>query len=148
MIWGDSIQKAENSMSVFTYLLGPIRRVKDSITGNYTLLSSNNGPINAMQPLLCNYTAITNVTATVFQFNEPGSFERVVTTVLKTSGEIATCTYLSSSSAAYPFLISGGSYSGVVTIFGKQYYTIYNPIFDALTPSKLIGCLFIGVPLS
>lgn len=147
VIWSDSIQKAENSMSVLTYLLGPIRSVKDSISGNYTLLSSNNGAINAVQPLLCNYTAITNVTATVFQFYEPGSFFRVATTVPTTSGEIATCTYLSSSSAAYPILISGGSYSGVATLFGEQYYTIYNPIFDALTPSKLIGCLYIGVPL-
>ena len=147
MAWVNSVQKAQSTMSVLTYLLGPMRSVKDSINGGSTLLSNNNGAVNAMQALLCNYTAITNVTATVFQFTTP-DFRRVVTTIPNMNHDLASCTLLPADSPAYPLLILGKSFSGETTIYGKLYYTIYNPVFDALSSSKLIGALFVGVLLS
>jgi hypothetical protein len=53
--------------------MGEMRSVYNDLTGNYTMLSQNNGAINGLQQLLCNMTAASNTS--VFQYSAP-NFER------------------------------------------------------------------------
>lgn len=137
--------KASISESVLSSIIGDVRSVFNDATGNSTLLSANQGPINTLQPLLCNMTAGTNISYSIFQYLPPSNFERVVTTLKQTNGQNAVCTQLSHSSPAYPYALAGESYQGTVTLYGRSYYAIYKPIFDALT-KDMIGNLFVGVP--
>ena len=133
--------QAMSSYSVLSYLVGPVRSVYDESTSNQTLLSDNVGAVNTIHPLLCNFTAISNITATVFQLTTPSTFYRVVTTVPD-----AMCTTLSHSSAAYPLLLQGQPYYGSTTIAGVPYESVYSPLWDAVT-GALIGALYVGVQI-
>ena len=136
--------KADASWYVFDALVGEVRSVYDNMTGTYTLLSSNLGAVNAIEPILCNLTAITNVTYTVFQYySNTKAFERVVTTVPQTNGMPALCSYMSNTSAAYKAVTVGNTYIGTTTLFGVLYNAVYAPIYDAVT-NELIGSLFAG----
>jgi hypothetical protein len=128
------------------YMVGSVRSLYDTTTGNSTLLSYNQGPLTEIQPILRNMTALTNATYSVFQYSSKptASFERITTTLPQQNGQYALCTTLSTPSPAYLPLTMGKSYSGQVTIYGQAYYALYVPIFDAFAKA-LIGSLFVGV---
>jgi methyl-accepting chemotaxis protein len=84
--------------------------------------------------------------ATVFAYDKASdSFIRRATTVRKENGERASGTPLAADSPAQHALRKGESYSGMTTLFGKRYYTVYQPTFD--TAGTVNGVLYIGVPV-
>jgi hypothetical protein len=139
-----SSNRASINFFMLYYMVGSVRSVWNDRYNNYTLLSYNQGPINEMEQNLCNLTALTNTTYSVFQYIPP-NFERVVTTLPEQNiNTYAICTDISLTGAAYAQLIQGKTYKGTVTLYGRSYYAIYAPVFDALTKA-LIGALYTGV---
>lgn len=90
------------------------------------------------------FTADTGVVATVFAA-QGEEFIRVTTSLKKENGERAIGTQLDHSHPSYALLRAGNSYSGLATLFGKQYITQYDPIKDG--SGKVIGVLFIGLDI-
>jgi methyl-accepting chemotaxis protein len=70
-------------------------------------------------------------------------FVRTETTLMN-NGQSAVNTKLDHDSAAYKALSEKHSYTGPVTVFGKNYQGNYAPLIGA--DGKLTGALFVGVP--
>ena len=70
-------------------------------------------------------------------------FVRTETTLMN-NGQSAVNTKLERDSAAYKALVEKKSYTGSVTVFGKNYQANYAPLFSE--DGKLTGALFVGVP--
>ncbi|WP_292043525.1 methyl-accepting chemotaxis protein, partial [Massilia sp. UBA6681] len=91
------------------------------------------------------FTAQTGGNATIFALDGE-DFVRVTTSVKKENGERAVGTTLDRNSPAYAVLREGRSYIGLVTLFGKQYITQYEPARDAA--GKVVGVLYVGVDIT
>jgi len=70
-------------------------------------------------------------------------FVRTETTLMK-DGQPAVGTKLAPDSPAYKALIEKHSYTGPMTLFGKDYQANYAPLTSE--DGKLTGALFVGVP--
>jgi methyl-accepting chemotaxis protein len=70
-------------------------------------------------------------------------FVRTETTLMD-NGQSAVNTKLDHDSAAYKALVEKHSYSGPVTVFGRNYQGNYAPLMSE--DGKLTGALFVGVP--
>jgi len=90
------------------------------------------------------FTKLTGGNATIFAASGE-DFVRVSTSVKNEKGERAVGTVLDHASAAYAPLRAGRPFSGLLTLFGKQYMTRYDPIKDAT--GKVIGILYVGVDI-
>ncbi len=73
-------------------------------------------------------------------------FIRVSTTTKKEDGSRAVGTILDHKHPGYAVLRSGQSYTGLATLFGKQFITRYDPVRDAA--GKVVGVLYVGVNVS
>ncbi|MEW6760658.1 MAG: Cache 3/Cache 2 fusion domain-containing protein [Pseudomonadota bacterium] len=91
------------------------------------------------------FTAQTGGNATIFAVDGE-DFVRVTTSVKKENGERAVGTLLDRASPAYSVLREGGTYIGLVTLFGKQYITQYEPAKDA--SGKVVAVLYVGVDIA
>ena len=91
------------------------------------------------------FTAQTGGNATIFAADGE-DFVRVTTSVKKENGERAIGTTLDRNSPAYAVLRDGRSYIGLVTLFGKQYITQYEPARDAA--GKVVAVLYVGVDIT
>ncbi len=91
------------------------------------------------------FTAQTAGNATIFAVDGE-DFVRVTTSVKKENGERAIGTKLDRNSPAYAVLREGRSYIGLVTLFGKQYITQYEPARDAA--GKVVAVLYVGVDIT
>ncbi|QGZ38484.1 methyl-accepting chemotaxis protein-2 (aspartate sensor receptor) [Pseudoduganella flava] len=91
------------------------------------------------------FTATTGGGATIFVASGE-DFIRVSTTTKKEDGSRAVGTVLDRKHPGYPLLRAGQSYTGLATLFGKQFITRYDPIRDAA--GKVIGILYVGVNVS
>jgi methyl-accepting chemotaxis protein len=80
--------------------------------------------------------------ATVFA-RSGDDFVRVTTSLKKQDGSRAIGTLLDRKGPAYAPILAGRSYTGLASLFGKQYITQYRPISDA--SGRVIGALFVGV---
>jgi methyl-accepting chemotaxis protein len=109
------------------------------------ILRNGNADLNLDFSIPDRFTAQTGVTATVFA-KTGDDFVRISTSVKKENGERAIGTLLDRAHPGYAALQSGKSYSGIATLFGKQYITKYMPIKDAA--GQLIGALYVGVDIS
>lgn len=88
----------------------------------------------------------TGETATIFAWDEEsGDFWRRTTNIKKDDGSRAIGTPLGKTGRVYPIVTKGETYRGVATILGKDYFTLYQPIFSAADKSKVIGILYVGV---
>ncbi len=86
----------------------------------------------------------TGETATIFAFEaDNGDFWRRTTNIIKPDGERAVGTQLGTGGAVFRELSRGATFAGEATILGKDYFTIYEPIFD--TSDTVIGILYVGV---
>lgn len=114
------------------------------------------GVVNRMvSPSLANFENMTIVddavayvggNATVFAYDDTqGKFIRQATTVRKEGGERAIGTALAADSPALALVSKGERYSGVTMLFGKRFYTVYQPTVDAT--GKVNGILYVGVPV-
>jgi methyl-accepting chemotaxis protein len=87
---------------------------------------------------------ITGETATVFKWEDDSKdFWRKTTNIIKDDGNRAVGTQLGQKGRVYPIVTAGKTYLGEATILGKDYYTIYEPIFAP--DRKIIGILYAGV---
>jgi methyl-accepting chemotaxis protein len=87
---------------------------------------------------------ITGGVTTVFAWDEAkGDFVRRTTSVKKQDGSRAVGTPLGTSHPGFAPLRSGQVYRGEAILFGKPYFTEYDPVFGP--GGKVVGALFIGV---
>jgi methyl-accepting chemotaxis protein-2 (aspartate sensor receptor) len=91
------------------------------------------------------FTRETGGNATVFVASGE-DFVRITTSVRKENGDRAVGTVLDHASPAYAQLKSGKAYVGLVTLFGKQTITDYEPVRDA--SGKVIAVLYVGIDIS
>ena len=82
--------------------------------------------------------------ASIFSYDGK-DFVRTETTLMK-EGQAAVGTKLAPDSPAYKALIEKHSYTGPMTLFGKDYQANYAPLTGE--DGKLTGALFVGVPKS
>jgi methyl-accepting chemotaxis protein-2 (aspartate sensor receptor) len=108
-------------------------------------LSNSAKPVNLDFAVPDRFTSLTGGSATVFVASGD-DFVRVSTSLKNEKGERAVGTVLDRTSAAYAPLRAGQSFSGLLTLFGKQYMTQYDPIKD--TSGQVIGILFVGVDIT
>jgi len=83
-----------------------------------------------------------NIALTIF-VKDGDDFRRITTSIVDNTGKRAVDTPLGKTSAAYPSITSGNSYSGQAVILGKNYLTEYKPIIDDKS-KDVIGILFLG----
>ena len=88
------------------------------------------------------FTRETSATATVFAKLDQ-DFLRITTSIKGADGSRAVGTLLDRSHPAYLRLQSGQGYTGYATIFGKQYMTKYQPMYDR--SERVIGALYVGL---
>lgn len=85
-------------------------------------------------------------TATIFAWDEESQdFWRRTTNIKKPDGTRAVGTPLGQNGRVYPILVAGETFLGEATILGKDYFTLYEPMFDTNDPSKVVGILYVGV---
>ena len=87
---------------------------------------------------------MTGETATVFAWDpETKDFWRKTTNIIKGDGNRAVGTPLGKNGAVYPVVTEGKTFHGQATILGKDYFTVYQPIFS--NGGNIIGILYAGV---
>jgi len=118
-----------------------------AVDGNVRRIELDALPEFSDHDLIETITRITGETATVFAWDaETQDFWRKTTNIVKPDGTRAVGTQLGTKGAVYPVVMAGQTFIGQATILGKEYYTIYEPIF---TPSgDIIGILYAGVEQS
>ncbi|WP_420403836.1 methyl-accepting chemotaxis protein [Nisaea sp.] len=88
----------------------------------------------------------TGETATIFAWDEESAdFWRRTTNIKKGDGSRAIGTPLGKTGRVYPIVTKGETYRGVATILGKDYFTLYQPIFSSADDSRVVGILYVGV---
>jgi methyl-accepting chemotaxis protein len=84
--------------------------------------------------------------ATVFSYEAAGdSFIRRQTTVRREDGGRAVGTSLAADSPAHASVRAGRTYEGAAILFGRRYYTVYQPTLDP--GGRVNGILFVGLPI-
>jgi methyl-accepting chemotaxis protein-2 (aspartate sensor receptor) len=109
------------------------------------VLSNDGRDLNLDFSIPDRFTARTGVTATIFA-KTGDDFVRVSTSVKKENGERAVGTLLDRAHPGYAALKSDKSYSGLATLFGKQYITKYVPIKN--DAGQIIAALYVGIDIS
>ena len=90
-------------------------------------------------------TSYVGGTATLFVYDEASQqFVRRTTNVKKENGERAVGTQLAADHPAQAALRRGQAYKGPATLFGRRFYTAYQPVFGAA--DKVIGIVYVGIP--
>ena len=84
-------------------------------------------------------------TVATFFVRDGDDFVRVTTSLKKEDGSRAVGTLLDRSHPAYTQLKAGGSFHGIARLFGREYYTRYQPIVEN---GETLGVLFVGVDLA
>ncbi|MDQ0568630.1 methyl-accepting chemotaxis protein [Variovorax paradoxus] len=135
---------AENAYGVFRRQFAATFVVEDAAQG---VVSSFGVPINGGSTAEVDAFArdFPGANATVF-VAQGEDFRRVTTSVKKENGERAIGTLLDRKSAAYPLLRSGKRFVGRVTLFGRPYITVYDPVRDAA--GQVVAVLYIGLDIS
>lgn len=87
----------------------------------------------------------TGAVSTIFA-RSGNDFVRVTTSLKKQDGTRAMGTVLDPTSPAYGNIMTGKSFSGLATLFGKRYITKYQPVTDS--GGQVIGILFVGVDIT
>ncbi|PKN39831.1 MAG: hypothetical protein CVU63_14000 [Deltaproteobacteria bacterium HGW-Deltaproteobacteria-20] len=89
----------------------------------------------------------TGETATVF-VRDPadGEFYRRTTNIVKPDGARAVGTKLGSAGPVHPVVAGGGVYRGEAVILGKEYFTVYAPIYGPT--GDVEGVLYVGADKS
>ena len=86
--------------------------------------------------------AQTKLDASIFSYDGK-DFVRTKTTLMK-EGQSAVGTKLEPDSPAYKALVEKHSYTGPMTLFGRDYQANYAPLIG--DHGKVTGALFVGVP--
>nr|WP_315429571.1 Cache 3/Cache 2 fusion domain-containing protein [uncultured Albidiferax sp.] len=143
-------QRIESAAKTFAAIL-PERFVLDlsqqvDIQGKNTpVLRCGNRVLNLDFSIPDGFTQKTGMRATIFA-RVGDDFIRITTSVRKQDGERAVGTPLDRSQPAYRSALTGQSYVGYATIFGKQCMTRYDPVRDAA--GQVVGILYVGLDVS
>ena len=90
-------------------------------------------------------TSYVGGTATLFVYDDASQqFVRRTTNVKKETGDRAVGTQLAADHPAQAALRRGEAYKGPATLFGRRFYTAYQPVFGAA--GKVIGIVYVGIP--
>ena len=85
--------------------------------------------------------------ATLFVYDDASQqFVRRTTNVKKENGDRAVGTQLAADHPGQAMLRRGEAYKGPAVLFGRRFYTAYQPIFSAA--GKVIGIVYVGIPTS
>ncbi|MDR2583450.1 MAG: methyl-accepting chemotaxis protein [Fibromonadaceae bacterium] len=123
-----------------TKLKGDIISFERLIAQKYGRLSLKEEGLNYMVDTV---SSELNLVATIFA-KENNDFRRIATSITLQDGKRAVGTTLDSKGAAYSAIQSGKEYIGEATFDGKEYITLYRPIFEQGT-KNVTGILFIGI---
>src|SRR3984957_10237895 len=84
-------------------------------------------------------------TATLFAYDDASQqFVRQTTNVKKENGDRAVGTQLAADHPPQAVLRRGEAYKGPAMLFGRRFYTAYQPVFGA--GGKVIGIVYVGIP--
>ncbi|MCV0429661.1 MAG: Cache 3/Cache 2 fusion domain-containing protein [Roseibium sp.] len=112
--------------------------------GNVTKVELADIPEFTNHDMIDTIGRMTGETATVFAWDpETKDFWRKTTNIIKGDGKRAVGTPLGQNGAVYPVVTQGKTFNGQATILGKDYFTVYQPIFS--TQGDIIGILYAGV---
>ena len=90
-------------------------------------------------------TSYVGGTATLFVYDDASQqFVRETTNVKKENGDRAVGTQLAADHPAQAVLRRGQAYKGPAMLFGRRFYTAYQPVFG--TAGKVIGIVYVGIP--
>jgi methyl-accepting chemotaxis protein len=90
-------------------------------------------------------TSYVGGTATLFVYDEASQqFVRRTTNVKKENGDRAVGTQLAADHPAQTLLRNGKAYKGPAVLFGRRFYTAYQPVFGA--SGRVIGIAYVGIP--
>src|ERR1700722_15299207 len=90
-------------------------------------------------------TSYVGGTATLFIYDDASQqFVRQTTNVKKENGARAVGTQLAADPPAQAVLRRGEAYKGPAMLFGRRFYTAYQPVFGA--GGKVIGIVYVGIP--
>src|ERR1700726_4477263 len=90
-------------------------------------------------------TSYVGGTATLFVYEDASQqFVRETTNVKKENGDRAVGTQLGADHPAQAALRHGQPYKGPAMLFGRRFYTAYQPVFGA--GGKVIGIVYVGIP--
>ncbi|MBB3179166.1 methyl-accepting chemotaxis protein [Variovorax sp. Sphag1AA] len=131
---------AENVFGVFRRQFAPTFALDEK--GD---LTSNGLPIRSTIEVDAFASDFPGANATVFVV-QGEDFRRVTTSVKKENGERAVGTMLDRKSAAYAQLHQGKRFVGRVTLFGRPYMTVYDPVQDET--GRVVAVLYIGLDIS
>jgi methyl-accepting chemotaxis protein len=85
--------------------------------------------------------------ATLFVYDDASQqFVRRTTNVKKENGDRAVGTQLAADHPAQAVLRRGEAYKGPAVLFGRRFYTAYQPVFGAA--GKVIGIVYVGIPIA
>ena len=101
--------------------------------------------VNLDFSLVDRFTEATSAVATVFA-RKGEDFVRVTTSLKNDKGERAVGTLLDRTHPGYKAVVAGTSFTGLATLFGRQYMTQYDPVKD--TQGNVIGLSFVGLDFS
>ncbi len=122
----------------------PGARITWNSDGSVGRIELESLPEFADHEMIDTITRMTGETATVFAWDpETEDFWRATTNIIKPDGNRAVGTPLGTGGAVYPVMLDGETFAGQATILGKEYYTIYEPIFAP--NGDVIGILYAGV---
>ena len=90
-------------------------------------------------------TSYVGGTATLFVYDDASQqFVRRTTNVKKENGDRAVGTQLAADHPAQAVLRRGEAYKGPAMLFGRRFYTAYQPVFGPA--GKVIGIVYVGIP--
>ncbi|SHH69626.1 methyl-accepting chemotaxis protein [Bradyrhizobium erythrophlei] len=90
-------------------------------------------------------TSYVGGTATLFVYDDASQqFVRRTTNLKKENGDRAVDTQLAADHPAQAVLRRGEAYKGPAILFGRRFYTAYQPVFGAA--GKVIGIVYVGIP--
>jgi methyl-accepting chemotaxis protein len=90
-------------------------------------------------------TSYVGGTATLFAYDEASQqFVRRTTNLKKENGDRAVGTQLAADHPAQAVLRRGVAYKGPAMLFGRRFYTAYQPVFGEA--GKVVGIVYVGIP--
>lgn len=116
------------------------------INGHQTpALTVDGNLVNGQTHLVDTLTQATGARFTIFAMTGD-EFYRVSTSLLDDKGQRSMGTTLDKNTPAYKQAIQGKPYTGLNTLFGKQYMTHYQPLFNA--NNEVVGVTLAGMDFS
>jgi methyl-accepting chemotaxis protein len=102
-------------------------------------------PVFSDHKIVDRATSYVGGTATLFVYDDAlQQFVRRTTNVKNENGDRAVGTQLAADHPAQAVLRHGQPYKGPAMLFGRRFYTAYQPVFSA--SGKVIGIVYVGIP--